>query len=75
MIIAILLCTLLISTLTAGYKSSTLITFIFYFKKWSHPFYNLGLTFHREVYEDCVMDVFTIGTFFFNFEIEFKKPL
>ena len=73
MILLIILGFLLLTVLTAGLKNVRIITFIFYFKSFTHPYFQFGLSFHTEQYEDYRIDVLTIGLILLTIEIEFRK--
>ena len=75
MIILVILGFLLLTALTAGLKNVREVSFLFYFKSFSHPYFRFCLNFHKEVYESFTLDVLTIGLILINLEIEFKKPL
>jgi hypothetical protein len=75
MITLIIIGLLLVVAFTTGFKGYKSLSIEILRKSFKHPFFIVGLSSVREVYNDRVIDVVTIALFFFILEFEFTKPL
>lgn len=65
---------LVVMSVVMGWMNAEDVHLSLSFKSLSHPYYRLGLSFHKEVYLDKEADVFILGMFFLTLHMEFVKP-
>jgi hypothetical protein len=76
MVIAVIIFSfLLISGLTTGLAHANEIVIRFIVKSFKHPFFHVGISCSREIFEDAIIDVLQIGLFFAIIDIEFYKDI
>lgn len=64
---------LVVMSVVMGWNNADNVHITLTFKSLSHPYYRLGLSFHKEVYLDGEADVLIIGMFIFVVQVEFVK--
>lgn len=65
--------TYVLGVLTYGFLRSDTIKILIYFKPLSLPFFRLGVSYERAVFQDGEIDTFSLGLFFVNMDIDFEK--
>lgn len=63
-----------LGVLTYGVSRASNIRVLVYFKPIRQPFFRMGLSYDRAVYEDVVVDTLCIGMFIVNVDIDFEWP-